>query len=448
MPSNPARTGFAAIFLDRSINFFVNEAFQFAIPAALFIVTGEPALSAVVFGLEWVSRLAFLFFGGTVVDRLGAVRSATAAWLVRSATGLLGFLGVLLDSGSDTVTAAILAACGVLSAGFFEIGFVANERLAAEVVDRGSRAEVVQSRLGAVDQAALIGGPVLGGAVLLLGIPALLAGYALAMAVGLVATRSSPEARPVTAKATGAVPSAAVPSGAVPSAGATPAAMPSSAMPSSAMADSVRAVRTVLAHRLLRITMLTAMAANIVLAAILSTLAAVVGIIYGHDPRAASILTSAGGVISLVTILLTPVLTRRFGYAACLWTMTAATVAAGALATLMPGIVLFAVVLTVAYVGDSVIAMVARSVRIRVIPRDRYSSLMSATVFLNYLPMPFAGLLIGGLVGRYGLRATWILVSMIALALGIAAWLTARAGTAERSDAGEDLGIFYEKASR
>jgi MFS family permease len=421
MPTESAKGGFGAIFLDRSINFFVNEAFQFAIPAALFIVTGKPALSAIVFGLEWVSRLAFLFFGGTIIDRLGPVRSASVAWLVRAATGLLGFLGVVLDSGSDTITAAVLAACGVISAGFFEIGFVANERLAAEVVDRGSRAEVVQSRLGAVDQAALIGGPALGGAILLLGIPALLAGYALAMAIGLVTTRSAPEARPQPAAGT---------------------------VRASAAADSVRAVRTVLAHRLLRITMLTAMAANLVLAAILSTLAAVVGIIYGHDPRAASIITSVGGAISLVTILLAPALTRRFGYATCLWTMTAATVAAGALATFAPGIVLFAVVLTVAYVGDSVIAMVARSVRIRIIPRDRYSSLMSATVFLNYLPMPFAGLLIGGLVGRYGLRATWVVVAMIALALGIAAWLTAHAGADEQPEFGEGLGIFYEKASR
>lgn len=422
MLGNSRKSGFAAIFLDRSINFFVNEAFQFAIPAALFIVTGEPALSALVFGLEWVSRLAFLFFGGTVIDRWGPIRSAMVAWIVRSATGFLGFAGVVLYHRSDTVTAVILAACGVVSAGFFEIGFVANERLAAEVVDRGSRAEVIQSRLGAVDQAALIGGPALGGAVLLLGVPALLAGYALAMAIGLVATRSAPQ------------------TGTVPAGPASPG--------SSAIADSVRAVRMVLAHRLLRITMLTAMAANLVLAAVLSTLASVVGIVYGHDPRAASLITSAGGAISLVTILLTPVLTRRFGYASCLWTMTAATVAAGAFATLMPGIVLFAAVLAVTYIGDSVIAMVARSVRIRVIPRDRYSSMMSAMVFLNYLPMPFAGLLIGGLVGRYGLRATWVVISAIALVLGIAAWLTAHARTPEQAESGGELEIFYEKAPR
>lgn len=214
------------------------------------------------------------------------------------------------------------------------------------------------------------------------------------------------------------------------------------------MRGSLDAVRAVLAHRLLRITMLTAMAANLVLAAILSTLASVVGLIYGHDPRAASLITSAGGAISLVTILLTPVVTRRFGYARCLWTMTAATVAAGAFATLAPGILLFAVLLAVVYVGDSVIAMVARSVRIRVIPRDRYSSMMSATVFLNYLPMPFAGLLIGALVGWFGLSTAWIAVSMIALVLGIAAWLTARAHPVEQPGVEDGLAIFYEKAPR
>lgn len=431
MLGSSRKSGFAAIFLDRSINFFVNEAFQFAIPAALFIVTGEPALSALVFGLEWVSRLAFLFFGGTVIDRLGPIRSATIAWVVRSATGFLGFLGVVLYHRSDPVTAVVLAACGVISAGFFEIGFVANERLAAEVVDRGSRAEVVQSRLGAVDQAALIGGPALGGAVLLLGVPALLAGYSLAMAVGLVATRSAPGTRTPPAGPAGSGP-----------------VLTGSASTGSALTESVRAVRMVLAHRLLRITMLTAMAANLVLAAVLSTLASVVGIVYGHDPRAASLITSAGGAISLVTILITPILTRRFGYASCLWTMTAATVVAGAFATFMPGIVLFAAVLTVTYVGDSVIAMVARSVRIKVIPRDRYSSMMSATVFLNYLPMPFAGLMIGGLVGRYGLRSTWVVISAIALVLGIAAWLTAHARTPEQSESGGALEIFYEKAPR
>lgn len=414
--------GFGPVFLDRSINFFVNEAFQFAIPAAVFIVTGEPALAALVFGLEWVSRLAFLFFGGTIIDQLGPVTSAKAAWFIRSATGLLSFVGVLVSHGSDTATAAILAVCGVISAGFFEIGFVANERLAADVVDRGSRAEVVQSRLGAVDQAALIGGPALGGAVLLLGIPALLAGYALAMAVGLVTTAS-----------------AAVPH-------TRPAGSANSA--SSAVRDSVEAVKSVVAHRLLRITMLTAMAANLVLAALLSTLASVVGVIYGHDPRAASLITSAGGAISLVTILLTPALTRRFGYARCLWTMTTATVIAGAFATFAPGILLFAALLTVVYVGDSVIAMVARSVRIRVIPRDRYASMMSATVFLNYLPMPFAGLLIGGLVGWFDLRTAWVVVSLIALVLGVAAWLTARTRPAERADSENELEIFYEKAPR
>lgn len=425
MPSASATSGnrgFAPLLVDRSINFFVNEAFQFAIPAAVFIVTGEPALAALVFGLEWVSRLAFLFFGGTIIDRLGPVTSARAAWSLRSATGLLGFLGVLLGERSDAVTAAILAGCGVVSAGFFQIGFVANERLAAEVVDSGSRAEVVQSRLGAVDQAALIGGPVLGGAVLLLGIPALLAGYALAMAIGLVTTRSAAATHtPPTGSANSA---------------------------SSAVRNSVQAVRTVVAHRLLRITMLTAMAANIVLAAILSTLASVVGIIYGYDPRAASLITSAGGAISLVTILLTPVLTRRFGYARCLWTMTAATVLAGAVATFAPSILLFAALLTVVYIGDSVIAMVARSVRIRVIPRERYSSLMSATVFLNFLPMPFAGLLIGALVGRFGLEFTWVAVSVVALGLGVAAWWTAHTRPAERDGVEDELEIFYEKAPR
>jgi hypothetical protein len=414
--------GFAPLLVDRSINFFVNEAFQFAIPAAVFIVTGEPAWAAVVFGLEWVSRLAFLFFGGTIIDRLGPVTSARASWLIRSATGSAGFIGVLLGDRSDTATAVILAGCGVISAGFFQIGFVANERLAAEVVDAGSSAEVVQSRLGAVDQAALIGGPVLGGAVLLLGIPALLAGYALAMAIGLVTTRSSAAAH-------------------------TPPAGSASSV-SSAVRNSAQAVRTVVAHRLLRITMLTAMAVNIVLAAILATLASVVGIIYGYDPRAASLITAAGGAISLVTILLTPVLTRRFGYARCLWTMTAATVAAGAAATFAPGILLFAALLTVAYIGDSVVAMVARSVRIRVIPRDRYSALMSATVFLNFLPMPFAGLLIGALVGRFGLQATWVAVSTVALALGVAAWLTAHARPAERPGPEDSLDIFYEKTPR
>ncbi len=422
MPGNFGRNGFGPVFLDRCVNFFVNEAFQFAIPAAVFIVTGEPALAAVVFGLEWVSRLAFLFFGGTLIDRLGAVAAAKLAWLVRAATGLVGLAGVLLAREADGITATMLAACGVVSAGFFQIGFVANERLAADVVDRGSRAEDVQSRLGAVDQAALIGGPVLGGALLLLGVPALLAVYSLAMVVGLLSTRAALDRRP------SPVGTAA-----------------GTAKSGTAIRNSVQAVRTVVSHRLLRITMLSAMAVNIVLAVVLATLASVMGLVYGHDPRAASLITSVGGAISLVTILLTPVVTRRFGYARCLWTMTAVTVGAGAVATYAPGILLFTVLLTVVYIGDSVVAMVARSVRIRVIPRESYSSLMSATVFLNFLPMPFAGLLIGGLVEQYGLRFTWVAMSMIALALGVGAWVTAHSRSAQRPGLGGGLEILYEK---
>ncbi|MFL6163297.1 MAG: hypothetical protein ACJ74U_13840 [Jatrophihabitantaceae bacterium] len=386
--------------MDRSINLFVNEAFQFAVPAALFIVTGRPGVSATVFGLEWASRLAFLFFGGTVIDRFGAARSARSAWVARFVIGLLGLLAVLLFAGSDAVTAIALAACGVLSAGLVEFGFVANERLAATLVDQGASAEVVQSRLGAVDQAALIGGPAIGGAVLLLGIPVLLAGYSLAMVVGMSTVRFAADQD--TDRAAGVV------------AG------------HSAVRESVDAVRLVFGHRLLRATMLTAMATNLVLATILSTLASVVGLIYHHDPRTASLITSTGGAVSLLTILLTPLAMRRFGYARCLWPMAVATGAVGVVATLSSSVLLFAALLTVAYLGDSVVAIVLRSVRIRVIPRDRYSALMSATAFACFLPMPFAGFLIGALVGRFGLRFSWVAMGLLALASVAAAWRISR----------------------
>jgi MFS family permease len=190
--------------------------------------------------------------------------------------------------------------------------------------------------------------------------------------------------------------------------------------------ESVIAVRMVLGHRLLRVTMLTAMAANLVLATVLSTLAAVVGSIYHHDPRTASLITSTGGVVSLLAILLTPLMMRRFGYARCLWTMAVATGLVCVVATFSSSVLLFAALLTVAYLGDSVVAIVLRSVRIRVIPRDRYAALMSATAFLCFLPMPFAGFLIGALVGRFGLRFTWAAMGLLALTGVVLAWRISR----------------------
>jgi MFS family permease len=106
--------------------------------------------------------------------------------------------------------------------------------------------------------------------------------------------------------------------------------------------------------------------------------------------------------------------------------MAVATAVVCVVATFSSSVLLFAALLTVAYLGDSVVAIVLRSVRIRVIPRDRYAALMSATAFLCFLPMPFAGFLIGGLVGRFGLRFTWTAMGLLALTGVVLAWRISR----------------------
>ena len=407
--------GVLPLYLDRSINFFVNEAFQFAIPAALLITTGQPAISAMVFGLEWVSRLLFLFLGGVVVERFGPTLSARLALLARALAGFGGLAAVLLFPGSPLVFEITLAVCGILSGGLFEIGFIVNERLAANVVDSGADPDVLQSRLGSIDQVALILGPVLGGAVLFLGVPALFGIFGTSMAIGLAATRAT-----------------AVKHQAVTQANPT-------------LAASLAAVLDVVASRLMRVTIFGAMASNIVLATITATLASVTQFVFHEDPRAASVIVSIGGVTALVAILLTPRITRHIGYARTLWAGIATMVVIVAASTFAPFVWVFAVLVAVAYAGDSVVAIVSRSVRIRVFPRERYASLMSATVLLNFLPMPFAGLSISALVRYVGLQTTWWLAGLAALSFGIAAFTQSRGNRSENdADFGHSLNVLYE----
>ncbi|WP_199785043.1 MFS transporter [Streptomyces sp. Tu6071] len=163
----------------------------YAIPLLVLLTTGSPALTGLVFAVEWTPRIGAFGIAGGLADRYGPARILRWGNLVRAGC-LCGAAAVLLGVHEDRGRTATVLVLGALSGLLAEIGYVASEALGAEAARHASVPHRVQAGLTGIDMGAGLAGPALGGLLLLAGpVPLLLSVTALALATSCLTPKQT-----------------------------------------------------------------------------------------------------------------------------------------------------------------------------------------------------------------------------------------------------------------
>ncbi|MDT0407758.1 MULTISPECIES: MFS transporter [Streptomyces] len=177
------------LYAVRGTDALASALITYAIPLLVLLTTGSPALTGLVFAVEWTPRIAAFGIAGGLADRYGPARVLRWGNLVRAGC-LCAAAAVLLgvhDGRGRTATVLVL---GALSGLLAEIGFVASEALGAEAARHASAPHRVQASLTGIDMGAGLAGPALGGLLLLAGpVPLLLSVTALALAASCLSPK-------------------------------------------------------------------------------------------------------------------------------------------------------------------------------------------------------------------------------------------------------------------
>ncbi|MFD3424239.1 MFS transporter, partial [Streptomyces decoyicus] len=271
---------------------------------------------------------------------------------------------------TGTATTVVVMTVGALSGLLSQSSFVAIETFGSHASrSAGDQAHRVQGLQIAIDQAALLIGPLLAGLLLTAGSEVML----------LVAAGAS------TAAACSTVPYDGP---------SSPAGVSGPFMVLSGLRSGWRTVRSVPALSWL---VLGLAASNMALAVTQASSPITVLHHYGGSSLTAGAVWSAAGVVSLGAVAASRRAIDRFG----LWPVgvTGATLACGACLAvgLAPNLGLYAVTIGVLMAGEGALIVVLRTLRARLIPASAFGSALSVTIVLVVIPMPVAGLLVAAL---------------------------------------------------
>ncbi|MFJ2627692.1 MFS transporter [Streptomyces sp. NPDC087532] len=336
----------------------------YALPLLILTMTGSTLLTGLAFAAEWIPRLASIARGGTLVDRHGATRVFRAANAMRTVLTALAIpVLVALPTTGAAVIATVLAlgaACGALA----EVSFLGAETTGADLTRRaGTQAHRIQTWQLAIDQGAMLIGPLLGGLLLIAGGWAMLA-VVTALSLAAVVLRPAP--------------APGVP-------GTSPDARPAG------LRTGWRTLRSLPALTCL----VTGLAASNLATGLLQASAPItVTHTFAHSTATVGAIWSAAGLATLAATTVCRRLIDRFG----LWPIgaTAAALASAAClaAALAPTLPVYTALVALLMAAEGVMAVVLRTMRAQLIPPHAFGSTLAVTVLLVLAPMPAAGLLV------------------------------------------------------
>ncbi|MER5615922.1 MFS transporter [Streptomyces sp. NPDC002215] len=366
-PSHPNRLARTNVL--RGCDALSTAVITYALPLLVLTSTGSTLLTGLVFAAEWIPRLGALASGGTLVDRYGAARVFRTANAARTLLTALAVpaLAALPPEGWTAVTTVLLlgASCG----GLAELSFLGIETTSADLSRRaGPQAHRVQTWQMGIEQGAMLIGPLLGGLLLLIGGPAMLAAVtALSLAAALIRPAHTP--RPAPAENT----------------------------PTAGLRTGWRTLRTLPALGCL----VAALAASNLATGLLQASAPItVTHTFAHSTATVGAIWSAAGAATLAATALCRPLIDRFG----LWPIgaTAAGIASAAClaAALAPTLPLYTALVALLMGAEGVMAVVLRTMRTHLIPPHAFGSTLAVTVLLVLAPMPAAGLLVAAAPAR------------------------------------------------
>ncbi|MGX1759921.1 MFS transporter [Streptomyces lydicus] len=340
----------------------------YGIPLLILATTGSGALTGLAYLVEWVPRLAVFTVVGTLVDRHGphdVFRLANAARTVFAALTMAALCALPGSGAAGTVVVLSFCAMAGVTA---QASFLAAEAIGSAHSQQSLlQAHRVQSVQIAIDQGALITGPLLGGVLLLAGPSALLAAIA---AASLAAVGGSVGWHPPTAATTVTA-------------------------PATSFARSLGAGLRTVARRPALIWLVVGLAAsNLALAVIESSAPITVMQHFGHTSAMVGAVWSVGAALSLLGLAACGRIIDRWG----LWAvgaMGAAVVCLGSLTTaLAPGFAVYTAGVALLLGADAVMTVVLRTLRARLIPPRGSGATLSVTIVAVLLPFPVAGALV------------------------------------------------------
>ncbi|WP_228919660.1 MFS transporter [Streptomyces sp. DH20] len=351
------------VYLPRLADAAASSMATYGIPLLVLGTTNSSSLTGIAFMLAWAPRLCTFSLAGMAVDRFGPARifrlAATARALV---TGLAAPTLGMTDLKTASSLVLLLAACaGCLT----QFSFIAAESMGAVASrEAGGAAHRVQSVLLGIDQTAALAGPAAGGLLLQQagssGMLAVISGLSILTAVIAPGTRHAPPAPQATGPGT-------------------------------------RRWRTgwTTLRALPRLAWLVAGLAlsNLVLGLLEAATPVIVVKQLGQSSASVGLVWSCAAAASLLAVS-----TCRFTIDR--WGLTRVGRCA-ALVTIVPCFLVahagsypaYLILAAVFMAGDSVLAVVLRTLRSDLIPAAVFGSTLSVTVLILLLPYPLAGIL-------------------------------------------------------
>lgn len=157
---------FRLLFAGRSLALLGEAVIPVALALAVLRITDSPSALALVLACAMVPKLVLLPVGGVVADRLNARTVMLASALVRGVAQL--FVGAQLLSGEPSL--ALIAGAEVVSGVAAAFAMPAMAPLVTGTIAPGTRQQA-NSALGVAGSAARLGGPALGGLLILMAGP-------------------------------------------------------------------------------------------------------------------------------------------------------------------------------------------------------------------------------------------------------------------------------------
>ncbi|MFI8186712.1 MFS transporter [Actinacidiphila glaucinigra] len=353
---------------------------QYVTPVVVYQLTGSTAWAGVVFVAEWLPRLLAIGVGGPLVDRVPARTVMLVAGLARGGLVAAGMAAYAAGAGPLAI-AAVGVGCGVAA----EVTYLAAESLGATVAT-GPRAAGVQAAQTAIDQGAILTGPLLGGALLLFGPQ-----YGLGL-IAMLSLTAAALARTVAARAHPA----------------SQEAEPVAETDSRGLRGGAAALKALPALAWL----LAALASMNLMAALLQAATPVIVTGFGHSPAATGAVWTASAAAALLAAAACARLLKCVRLSSLAIAASAGGAAATAAAGLAPSYLAYAAALAGLAACEGIAMVALRTARAALLPPRVFASAVALMVLVLIAPMPLGGAVLA-LVPADRLGAALITVSVL-----------------------------------
>ena len=366
-----------------------NQFLQFAVPLMIYKSTNSIAWSGIAFFIEWIPRIFAFPLAGTAVDRHGPYKVYLVADVTRLIASGFAFLGIL---AFPEQTHLFLIALAVVTGFFFEYAFMAIEKAVRKLALQ-PKMHQAQSIFSGIEHITTLGGPALAAILITFLEPkALLAITAsvFLLSVVIVARLNSNKLH-----------------------------LNTKSKRFSLLKDLKVGLKTLISIRKLVLMVLLTNILNFMQGISLIITPAMTTKIFGMPDSYLGLVYGVSGIFGIIAVSFTFWLANWFEISSIGITAFVLSCAAFLCVGIAPSFLIYVTATTVLMAMESVFTVYIRTERARLIPVQQFGSTIGIIVLLNFVPLPFAGLLTAGGANIINLHMMIVLVGSISLILSL-----------------------------